>query len=407
MPLRRRHHFTPLTRLTLLLVLTLPACTGPRHRVERDLEEGVPRVRTLGAPRHRGAPFRLVREQVFGDPALGAEGMLTQPRGYLEVPGGLAVFDDGDRSLKVYEEDGSLRFRMGRRGQGPGEFEDVWMNHGLSPQGRIVITDGTNARITLVDPADGSYEGIPMSGWVTWDAAQVGPDRFVIIHASFSEQWGQLESLDRVDRSLTVVDTVASVPPGRVLRVAVPVEGGRTSSVNVSKPFWPFFSWWTQGSRIAICRGATFRVELFDLQGRKERILEWDAPLAAVTDSMWAATQRTVLRTYGIYGPTVWTALERPERVPSVEGVRLDDAGRVWALRYIPSERYGGPADPNLYWDVLDADGTWLGLQPTPGVARYFGRDVCYVTEDTQEGSVVVRYRLEPVSSNPDRSSTR
>ncbi len=56
----------------------------------------------------------------------------------------------------------------------------------------------------------------------------------------------------------------------------------------------------------------------------------------------------------------------------------------------------GGPDDPNLYWDVLDADGTWLGRQPTSGVARYFGRDTCYVTEDREEGSVVVRYRLVP-----------
>jgi hypothetical protein len=280
-----------------LLLLLLPACSGPRHRVERDLEEGVPRVRTLGAPRHRGAPFRLVREQVFGDPALGVEGTLTQPRGYLEVPGGLAVFDDGDHALKVYEDDGRLRFRMGRRGQ-----------------------------------------------------------------ASF---------------------------------------------VNISKPFWPFFSWWVQGSQIAVCRGTAFRVELFNLQGQRRRILEWDAPLSTVTDSMWAATRRTILRDYGTYGPTVWAALEQPEKVPSVEGVRLDDAGRIWTLRYRPSERYGGPADPNLYWDVLDADGTWLGLQPTPGVARYFGREVCYVTEDTEGGSVVVRYRLEPAGSNPDRSSAR
>jgi hypothetical protein len=390
-----------------LLLLLLPACSGPRHRVERDLEEGVPRVRTLGAPRHRGAPFRLVREQVFGDPALGAEGTLTQPRGYLEVPGGLAVFDDGDHALKVYEDDGRLRFRMGRRGQGPGEFEDVWMNHGLSPQGRVVLTDGTTARLTLVDPVDGSYETVPMANATTWDAAQVGPDRFVIIHPTFSERWGQLESLDRVDRTFTVVDTMASVPPGRVQRVPIRTAEGQAAFLNVSKSFWPFFSWWVQDARIAICRGAVFRVELFDLQGRKERILEWDAPLSTVTDSMWAATQRTILRTYGVYGPTVWAALERPDRVPSVEGVRLDDAGRVWALRYIPTERWGGPADPKVYWDVLDVDGTWLGRQPTPGVARYFGRNTCYVTEDAEGGSVVVRYRLESAGSNPDPSSTR
>jgi len=136
---------TPILHIVLLGLTILPgltACGGRGHRVERTTEKGVPLVRTLGGPRHDNAPFDLVREVVFGDPARGSDGVLTQPRGYLEVPGGLAVFDEGDFTLKVYEADGTLRFRLGRQGQGPGEFESVWMNHGLAPDGRIVITDG-------------------------------------------------------------------------------------------------------------------------------------------------------------------------------------------------------------------------------------------------------------------------
>lgn len=356
----------------------------------------MPLVRTLGGPRYDGAPFTLVRETVFGEPARGPEGVLTRPRGYLEVPGGLAVFDEGDHSLKVYDEDGRLRLRMGRPGQGPGEFESVWMNHGLTPDGRIVVTDGATARLTLIDPVDGDFEVLPLPMAMTWDAAGVGPGRFVMIHAVLTPQMEQQESLDLVDASFTVLDTLAVVPPGRVVRVPVPGEGGRASFVNVSRPFWPTFSWWAQGGRIAVCQGNDFRVELFDYQGERQHILEWESPRLAVDDSMWAAVRRDIRRRYGEAWATVWDVLERPDHVPPVEGVRLDDQGRVWALYYIPSERFGGPADPNLYWDVLDVDGTWLGRQPTPGVARYFGRDTCYVTEDRAEGSVVVRYRLVP-----------
>ncbi len=386
--------FAVLLGLTILPGLT--ACGGRGHRVERTTEKGVPLVRTLGGPRHDNAPFDLVREVVFGDPARGPDGVLTQPRGYLEVPGGLAVFDEGDFTLKVYEADGTLRFRLGRQGQGPGEFESVWMNHGLAPDGRIVITDVVTARLTLVDPSDGAFEVLPLPMAMTWDVAGVGPDRFVMVHAVFTSQMEQRESLDLVDGSFTVLDTLAGVPPGRVVRVPVPGEGGHSSFVNVSRPFWPTFSWWAQGGRIAVCQGRDFRVELFDHEGRRQRILEWESPRTAVDDTMWAAVRRYIQRGYGEDWASVWEALERPDHVPPVEGVRLDDRGRVWALYYIPGERFGGPADPNLYWDVLDADGTWLGRQPTPGVARYFGRDVCYVTENREEGSVVVRYRLVP-----------
>lgn len=381
-----------------IVCLLLATCGTNRHHLQELVEDGTPLFRTSGGPLHESPPFHLEKEVVFGDPLLGEEATLSKPRGYMEVPGGLAVFDDGDLSLKVYNDDGSFRFKMGRQGEGPGEFNGPWMNHSLTPDGMILITDGWNNRLTRVNPDTGTFETIPMKNANTWDAAQVGPDLFALIHVEFTPEMEQLESLDLVDTDFSVVDTITAVPRGRVLSV----RGGPDSErafIPVSKPFWPIFSWWAQGDKIAVCKGRSFRVELYDYSGTRLRIFEWDAPILSVTDSMWQAAQRQIKRDFTDDWATVWSALERPEQIPAIEAVRQDDNGRVWALRHIPSERWGGPEDQTLYWDVLSPEGEWLGTQPIAGVSRYFGRDTTYVIEDLEESSVVVRYRLIPAGS--------
>ncbi len=339
---------------------------------------------------------------MFGDPTHGEAGMLTSPRGYVEVPGGLAVFDDGSRSLKVYNDDGSLRFTLGRWGEGPGEFNNPWMDHGLAPDGKILITDGMNQRLTRVDPDTGALEMISMRDNHSWNVAQTAADRFVAMSPTLTPDFQQLESLDLVDQDFTLVDTISAVPVGRVLNIRRSAgEEGR--GVTVSQPFWPRFSWWVQAGKIAVCQGREFRIDLYDIDGTLLRTIEWDAPISDVTDAMWLAAEEQIRRDHGEFWPTVWNALERPATLSSMEGVRLDDHGRIWALRYIPSQRWGGPEDQTLYWDVFTPEGEWLGTQPFSGVTRYFGRDVCYMTEVREESSVVVRYRLVPVALPSER----
>ena len=382
-------------RWFILMVITVVSCSRNGHTFETYYEDGTLVARTTGGPLYDLPPFRLEPEVVFGDPAQGEAAILMSPGGYVEVRGGLAIFDDGSKSLKVYNDDGSFRFALGRRGEGPGEFEDPRMDHSLAPDGKILITDGMNQRLTRVDPDTGSFEMISMRDNHSWNAAQVADDRFVIIHPTFTPDFDQLESLDLIDPEFTVVDTIAVVPTGRVVRVRRGADD-EGPGLPVSKPFWPRFSWWVQAGKIAVSQGREFRIDLYDLTGTLFQTIEWDAPISDVTDSMWQAAQEQIDRQFGEYGPTVWNALERPSALPSVEGVRIDDLGRVWALINIPSERWGGPEDQTLYWDVFTPEGEWLGTQPIAGVSRYFGSDVCYTTEAREESSVVVRYRLVP-----------
>ncbi len=392
-----------LPRLLILVMLTALSCGRSGHTFVSEIEGDIIVARTTGGPLLDSPPFRLELEVVFGESSQGEAAMMTSPRGYVEVPGGLAVLDGGSRSLNVYNNDGTHRFSLGRPGQGPGEFEGPRMDHCLAPDGRVLITDGTNQRLTLVDPATGEFEMITMRDKHSWNTAQVAADRFVIIDPTFTPDSAQLESLNLVDHDFAVVDTIVGVRAGRVFRV----RGGPDNDspgIQVSQPFWPFFSWWVQADQIAISQGEEFRIDLYTCDGSLIRRIEWDAPLTAVNDSMWQAAHEQIQRQYRDDAPSVWSVLERPENVPSMETVRIDDLGRIWALRYIPSEQWGGPEDQTLYWDVFTQEGEWLGTQPFPGITRYFGDNTCYMTEEREESSVVVRYRLVPAGITSERN---
>jgi hypothetical protein len=375
--------------------LVVCGCGRSGHRVQTLVEDGTPLVRNQGGPLLQGPPFRLERQVTFGDPTGPPQTHLVSPAGIVEVPGGVAILDGGDHSLKVFNADGKLRLRVGRRGQGPGEFESPRLEHDLAPDGRVVLTDGANSRLTLVDPESGEFDVLSTGGSGTWSASRIAEDRFVIIHPRITDDLQQVESLDLVDAGFEVVTVLTEVLPGRVLTVTPTPESG-LRMLRLSRPFWPPFGWWVQGGRIAACQGADYRLELFNYRGERERIVEWDAPLRGVTTAEWDSVRAWLQRSYGDSWASAWQALEQPEHMPAIEGVRMDGHGRIWALRYTPPSRIVGEESGILQWDVIDSSGEWIGTQPTEGAPMFFGRDACYIREETERGATYVRYLIHP-----------
>lgn len=62
------------------------------------------------------------------------------------------VFDNGDQQVKAFDWKGRARWRLGRKGAGPGEFLAV-TGFTRAHDGRLWVYDAANARISLVSPA--------------------------------------------------------------------------------------------------------------------------------------------------------------------------------------------------------------------------------------------------------------
>ncbi len=79
------------THVLIFFSLLLVGCSRSSHEVILLEENGVPLIRNTGGPLHKGPPFTLVRDAVFGDPAIDPEGLLLDPQGYVEIPRNLST----------------------------------------------------------------------------------------------------------------------------------------------------------------------------------------------------------------------------------------------------------------------------------------------------------------------------
>lgn len=77
-------------------------------------------------------------------------GMLTRPTGLAYDPVGKRIYvtDTAEHEIKVFDDDGRLLKRLGRRGEGDGEFN--FPTHLAFSRGELYVTDTMNSRIQVL-----------------------------------------------------------------------------------------------------------------------------------------------------------------------------------------------------------------------------------------------------------------
>lgn len=98
---------------------------------------------------------QAVRRAISGFQAVGTttakgEDVLLNPTLFAANGADLVVFDAAEMALKSVTRDGTLRWRQGRAGAGPGEYRHV-VDVRVSREGLIAVLDEGNARLTFVD----------------------------------------------------------------------------------------------------------------------------------------------------------------------------------------------------------------------------------------------------------------
>jgi hypothetical protein len=87
--------------------------------------------------------------------------------------GTIYVMDWGDILLKVYGADGSFLRTIGRKGQGPGEF-DAPSYFDMTPDGHICLLDSRSRRIEIFDPSGDLVRDFRLEGFNTWIKCDAG-----------------------------------------------------------------------------------------------------------------------------------------------------------------------------------------------------------------------------------------
>ena len=305
--------------------------------------------------------------------------------------GDIVVADRGASELRSYDAAGTFRWRAGRLGQGPGEFESldflgtttgdslVTYDEGLmrvqlfGPDGdpartlRVALTDGETAgRTAAADKAVGVVDGLLILRFIEYGDSNEMPTGIV--------RW-PLERLAAADlsdgnaRSLMVL-------PGHEAEVRVR-EGGRWSISS-----YVFF----KGPEYGAAAG---RVAVIDTEAWSVRLVSpRDAAITAVYRRDVAPREVTGallnLHLDGIVAIAfpdpdaaapedveglrrMWRDRPRAPQLPVLRSIHVDATGHLWLQPY-----FVAGAEPPPF-EVHAPDGSWLGsVSLPPGLERAF-----------------------------------
>jgi hypothetical protein len=290
--------------------------------------------------------------------------------------GRIVVADQGASELRVFGPDGGFLFRIGRNGEGPGEFRRLEYV-GVFGSDSLVTFDSALRRIQIFGP-DGEF--VRSQVLETMGEARI-PDKVIglmenalaIRYLDFGTEvpngvvrWPH-EIVALLDLDTGHLDSLAWVPGSEASVVQRP-NGGYSHGVFVFGKGDEFSACW---DRVALVSTDTFSVRMLDAQGRPFLTVRRNVGTPPVTNQV---VEQYVEGTMGVVFPPESGASEEDMRLfrqnlydrpraatlPVLRSIHLDVEGNLWVE---PDFLPGEPAPP---WQVFRSDGTWLGAVTMP-----------------------------------------
>lgn len=152
------------------------------------MKDGIKTITNPEYPRDRRFIAKLTAEMSCGEETKPEMAMLNKPLDLrVDDQGRVYVMDWGDVHIKVYDSQGRFLRTIGRKGQGPGEF-DVPAFFDLMTGGKVCVLDGRQRRITILTSEGAYISGFRFDGYFR-SLAIDGQDRL------FLGKWAAAEEL--------------------------------------------------------------------------------------------------------------------------------------------------------------------------------------------------------------------
>ena len=321
--------------------------------------------------------------------------------------GGVVVVDGSSRELRFFDAGGRLERRVGRRGEGPGEFGDPVLVS-TAGQDSLVVWDVALLRFQVFSMDGQESRTIRLT--TRWPAGARPPVGAVGMRMLVeSSDLSHLLSRRAGPREVTVqylwVDPTGEIESEitsiSVVRLYHSSGGGRWSSGLSGIPF-------TVGPSASVTEGGAFiadgvsaEIRGYDLQGSLRRVFRVDAERRPVTsDLIEAEVAERAAATNASRDFLEWlfSQMPIPDTLPAFQALQLDELGWLWAEVY--------DFDPRRprQWVVFDAEGRAQGTVETPAglEIQWIGRDaILGVWRDEFDVEYVRRYPLDRRAGAP------
>lgn len=135
----------------------LAGCKKKVEQAKVETIEGVTYVHNLATPLHPNKTVAFEEEFAFKEKDETGEIRLFKPSRYaVDAQDNIYISDDSDTAIKVFDAQGKYLRAIGRKGNGPGEFELIY-DMAFLPDGRLLVTDFQVRRTSFFTP-EGQFQ---------------------------------------------------------------------------------------------------------------------------------------------------------------------------------------------------------------------------------------------------------
>jgi hypothetical protein len=281
--------------------------------------------------------------------------------------GTVLVVSSEEPTLRMFDRSGRVLWSSGRTGAGPGEYR-LPIRAVVGPRS-IQVVDLTLRRVTRIDRAGTFVSHAPLGGF----AASVGPrgrtGEMVILVDNFRGDF----SLQRwsVTDSGTAIGTVPKSDAARAGTLTIPsMAVAPNGQIAVLR----------DPNEYRILRLSPAGETLGEITRDVERVKRTEAEIQALERRRQAAQKRATERTQG--GGSAPVLPVRPPAADlkphiSVDGLRFDDTGRLWAKTMRGNER-------STVFDLFAADGRYIGEVTVPAAVGAFSQAGRWMVTDVE-----------------------
>lgn len=337
----------------------------------------------------------------------GAEYDLNEIRGAVRLSDGrVVVADNASGELRFFDSTGAFLLRGGRKGKGPGEFEQIMMLWALSGD-TILVYDIASRRLSLFGPGGMFVRQVDLAAQGFMAPAGLLDDG-TIVASGFSFNPDSMPPKGTVFRNRlpalliasdgSSIDTMATFEGMEVYTEEVSF-GGRTFPNPMQVQFGRNTTLGARGDRVFVGDNARPEISVYDRAGTLVRIIRTAYTPVTVTETHRKAQETLNLERMGeaplrgmpkemldqIEG---WVRNAKyAEQFPSFQTFLLDREGNIWI------QEYTDPGEP-LRYRVYGPGGEFILRTALPGDLRPLdiGRD--YVLGAYKDGDGLEHVRL-------------
>lgn len=382
----RKTKFTVVFMLTILTVfLFSKACsnkdTGWKGTVA--VENGVTIIKNPSEPIFNKPIFSIIEELVISG-SEEQEEWIFQDIATLDVDeeGNIYVLDMNAGNIKIFDADGGYLRIVGQKGEGPGEF-GMPVNLSLSPQKEIVVYDMGRRSLVFLD-LEGTYIRRLAGTMFLFNGPYITASGNMIASAAIAGE-SMITELKKFDSELNPILTYISLP------MAKPPQIDAFIAITLSNLRWAVSAkdeviW----SNIL---NSKYELNIYDLDGNQKKKISKEFDPIAIS----AAEEKKLREEWfkDIPNQGQWD-IQFPKNYPPLEGLTLDDEGRIFVKTYEKPAQGDG-----FFYEVFDPEGKYLCkiFIDLKSSAMRFKMGLLYTIEEDADGfKLVKRYQVKWVN---------